>query len=253
MLYGLYLSAQGAETQQMKMDVIANNMANASTTSFKRDLAIFRTHAPYDAKNGPPRDLPRDQLDQTGGITVGEVFTDFSNGPLVRTRSDFDVALQGTGFFRVNAGGQPMLTRDGRLALSERGELVHSEHGWPFLGANGQPIVVPQGTESVDVATDGTIYQVINGERNALGQLDVVRPQSLRSLEKVGNNLYAAAGRLVPAFGAQVKQGYVESSGTNSVQEMIALISASRVFETNVNMLRLQDDGLGRLLQGVRE
>lgn len=253
MLYGLYLSAQGAETQQMRIDVIANNLANASTNSFKRDLAVFRTHAPYDARNGAPADLPPDQLNQIGGTSVGGVVTDFSNGSLTRTRGRFDVALQGPGFLRVKAEGQPMLTRDGRLAVNDRGELVHSEHGWPMLAAGGQQIVIPPNAKDVEITEDGTVWQVGDfGIRNSLGQLDVVQPESLANLEKVGNNLYTGGGRLKPAGAeVQVKQGYLEASGTNSVTEMLHLIEASREFETNINMLKMQDDGLSQLLQSL--
>lgn len=253
MIYGLYLSAQGAEAQAMRIDVIANNLANASTNGFKRDFPFFQTHATFDELNGLPVDVTEDQLEQTGGIAAAGVATDHSPGPLQSTQGDFDLAIGGEGFFRVVADGKPALTRDGQFTLNDRGELVTLGNGYPVLGNNGQPVVFPADTRKAQFNPDGTIQAFDSvGLPIAVGELDIVRPESYEQLVKVGNNLLAGGGRLQPApTDTQVLQGYLEGSGTNSVMEMVQLIEASREFETNLNMLRLQDDAMGRLLQAV--
>ena len=253
MIYGLYLSAQGAEAQAMRIDVIANNLANASTNGFKRDFPVFQTHEMFDQLHGVPADIPADQLNQTGGITAAGVVTDYSQGPMQLTKGDFDLAIAGEGYFRVVANGQPSLTRDGQFTMNDRGELVTVGHGYPVLGNNGQPVVFPVDTKKAQFNPDGTIQAFDSlGLPINVGQLDIVRPESYEQLMKVGNNLLVGGGRLQSVSKeTQVMQGYLEGSGTNSIMEMVDLIQASREFETNLNMLKLQDDAMGRLLQAV--
>ncbi len=253
MLYGLYLSAQGADAQQLRIDVLSNNLAHASTTAFKRDFAFFRNHATFDELNGTGADVPEDQMLQSGGVTLGGIGTDFSTGPLQPTGSDFDFALAGPGFFRVLANGVPHLTRDGRFSLNQRGELVTADEGWPVLANGGQPVVMSTEGERLVVGADGQITQVnYDGSRGLLGRFDLVQPEFPEALQKVGRNLYVGGGEELPAGSeVEVKQRYIEGSGTNSVMEMVDLIQASREFETNINMIKLQDEALGRLLQSV--
>lgn len=249
MIYGLYLSAQGADVQSMRQDVIANNLANASTNAFKRDFAVFQAHPPADQNAN--EELPGNLGDSTGGISLAEVATDFSNGPLVRTGGTFDLALSGPGFLQVTDGQQQFLTRNGQLARNTLGELVTHESGHAVLGSDGVPITIPAEAEQIEVASDGTVFQIGPGNsRSELGKLDIVRPTSFDQLVKVGNSLYRSAADVEPAGEeVQVQQGFLESSGTRPVLEMMDLIEASRAFEANVNMIKFQDDTLGQLLQ----
>jgi len=253
MIKSLSTAATGMQAQQTNIDVIANNLANASTTGFKRDFPFFQTFPTFDEINGTGPDVPEDQLNHSGGVSVAGVVTDHAGGPLEQTHGDYDLALAGDGFFRVLADGQPAMTRDGRFTLNEQGELVTVGHGWPVLSNTGQRFFFPPDTQKAEFSSDGTVWAVDNiGGRANLGELDLVRPESYPSLVKTGNNLFVGGGRPVPAGPElQVMQGYLEGSGTNSIQEMVHLIQASRDFETNLNMMRLQDDALGRLLQAV--
>jgi flagellar basal body rod protein FlgG len=252
MLYGLYLSAQGAGAQSTRLDVIANNLANASTNGFKRDLAVFMAHRPYDEEYGASTEPPGGLNNSTGGVSPVEVVTNFAPGPIVPTGGTWDVALAGPGFLRVSDGQQEFLTRDGRLTVNAQGELVTGEHGHHVLGTGGGKITVPADATEIQIAADGTINAGSASERAAIGQLDVVLPQSPGALEKFGRNLYRATGSIVPAGAqAQVRHGYLEGSGTQPVTEMMHLIEASRALETNINMIRFQDEALGRLLQSM--
>jgi flagellar basal-body rod protein FlgF len=253
MLYGLYLSAQGAEIQSRRLDVIANNMANADTVGFKRDRTVFAELLPYDLDRGSPSQMPSHLAESTGGAALGEVMTDHSSGPLMSTGGRFDLALHGAGFLRVTDGEQEFLTRDGQLTLSPRGELITRSAGLRVLDADGEPLTVPDNTKDVTIGEDGTLVAVDDeGVSAAVGRIDLVQPRSLRDLEKVGENRYRAEGPLLPAAGsARVRQGYLEGSGVEAVRETVQMIEASRAFEMNLNVLRLQDETLARLIQAI--
>jgi flagellar basal-body rod protein FlgF len=253
MLYGLYLSAQGAEIQSKRLDVIAHNMANADTVGFKRDRAVFGEMLPYDLEFGSPSRMPSHLAESTGGAAIGDVVTDHSSGPLTGTGGRFDLALQGAGFLRVTDGEQEFLTRDGQLALSPRGELVTRSAGLRVLDADGEPIALPDGTKDVTIREDGTLVAVdAEGVAAAVGRIDLVQPRSLRELEKVGDGRYRTEGPLRPAGrSVTVRQGYLEGSGVEAVHETVQMIEASRAFETNLNVLKLQDETLSRLIQAI--
>lgn len=251
MIHGLYLSGQGAQIQSTRQDVIANNLANASTNSFKRDLVRAQSHPTWDAAQGSAGKLPGNLELLPGGVTPLDTVTDFSAGQMVSTQGAFDVALSGKGFLRVSDGKKPYLTRDGQLSVTSDGRLVTREHGYAVLNGSGSPI---SGIDTSDSAPplvfqpDGAVVQ--GGDE--VGRLALVEPASYQQIEKVGNNLYTAPGKLNPAGPElEVRQGYIEASGTNPVTEMMQLIEASRAFEANVNMVKYQDDSLGRLLQSV--
>ncbi len=252
MLYGLYLSAQGAQVQSKRLDVIANNLANADTAGFKRDLAVAQTYHPFDVEHGTGRNLPGHLERVTGGTSITDVITDYKNGSLEETGARFDVALEGQGFLRVSDGQKEYLTRDGSLTQNAVGELV-TEQGDRVLSTNGTPIVIPPNATEISIGADGVISVMDElGGQTPLAQLDVVLPQSLADLQKVGDNRFAASGPTSAAGPAtRVRQGYVEGSGVNSISETVQMIEASKAFETNLNLLKLQDETLSRLLQAV--
>lgn len=253
MLYGLYLSAQGAQNQALRLETIANNVANANTTAFKRDLAVFQDHLPFDLERGhlthPPGNLNR----STGGTTIALTQTDFTEGPLINTRSDFDVAITGPGFLQVKNGPQTFLTRNGQLTQNDLGEIVTEDQGWPVLSTEGRSIVVPAGASQVTITTEGRVFAGNEfGEFIALGQLNVVEPANLDALEKLGDSLYRSRGPLKPPSPeVQIRQGYLEASGVNPIGETVQMIEATRAFETNLNMIKFQDESLSRLLQSM--
>lgn len=253
MIYGLYLSSQGADAQSTRLDVISNNLANASTSAFKRDLAVFQALDPHDVKEGVATQSPGQLNDSTGGVALADVYTDFANGPLTRTGGQFDVALAGPGFLKVSDGQQEFLTRNGRLGIDNDGYLVSEELGMRVLSSSGAPLEIPADAGDIEVAPDGTLYTVSpSGQRTSFDTIGLFQPDSLDDLQKVGNSLYRAGGEVASAGGrAQIKQGFLEASGTNSVTEMVEMIGASRAFETNVNMIKYQDEALGLLLQAV--
>ena len=248
MLYGLYLSAQGAQVQTLRQEVVSNNLANASTASFKRDLVTAQSHLPYDVEDGKPGWINDSLKNMPGGVTAAEVATDFSQGDLSQTKGSFDLALKGKGFLRVSDGKKSFLTRDGQLAVGPQNQLVTRDTGLAVLNTSGQPILNVDPERSIEVLADGSIFQ---GDTE-LGKLGIVEPRSYSELSKVGRNLYSTPGKLTPAKPeTEVKQGYIESSGIRPVASMMELIESSRVLEANVNMIHYQGDSLSRLLDSL--
>ena len=124
MPYGLYLSAEGAQAQNRRMEVVANNLANVDTVGFKRQLACFQARFTEAAEQGI--ELPGDGglADLGGGVMLHDAQTDFSVGPLKHTRLPTDLAINGDGFFAVQKGKDVLLTRAGNFALDPRGPGV---------------------------------------------------------------------------------------------------------------------------------
>jgi flagellar basal body rod protein FlgG len=253
MLYGLYTSAQGIQAQSFRVDVIANNLANASTTGFKRDLAIFQSHRPYDVENGLSSEPPGNQNALSGGLSTSQVATDFSTGPMTHTGATYDVALTGHGFFQVSDGQQRYLTRNGQFTVATNGDLVAQGSGMRVQSTVGGPISIPAEAVRVEIADDGTLTTVgTDGAQTQLARLALVQPASEGQLQKIGNSLYRTDGSVSPAGpDLQVRQGYVEGSGVSAMSEMVQMIQASRAAEANVNMIKFQDDALDRLLQAA--
>ncbi|MFH5803781.1 flagellar hook-basal body protein [Alienimonas sp. DA493] len=271
MLYGLYQSAQGAAANQRQLEVTANNMANAGTAGFKRDLALaghYRPHADnrlsFGGSSGPPSladlpgagpfDLGSALARMTGGNGLAATAIDLAQGPLNETGGDLDVALAGPGFFQVQSEDGPVLTRDGRFTRAADGTLVTADGGRPVLDEGGDPLTIPPDAARIGVTPDGTVSAAFaDGTNYPLGKLGLVSPTDPTSLVKRGDGLLtAAATRPIDPRRTAVRQGFVEGSGVDSVKETMSMIAASRGFETNVNLVKLQDDTLGRLLAAAR-
>ncbi|MBX3447975.1 MAG: flagellar hook basal-body protein [Planctomycetaceae bacterium] len=252
MLYGLYLSAQGAEAQAMRQTIVANNLANAGTTSFKRDLAVFRAHQPHDRLNGERAEPPPTINDQTGGVTLDSTLIDYSQGSLRETGGRFDLALLGPGLLEVTDGTTTSWTRDGRLTRTADGELVTANGGLKVLGEDGNSIELPLEATDLEIGADGRVYAIdALSQRLEVGQLRLREPVDPVQLIKLGDNRYSSIGDMIPAESTVVRQGSVEESGTRPLLETLELIESSRNFEMNMNLIKMQDEMLGQLLQAA--
>jgi flagellar basal-body rod protein FlgF len=248
MIYGLYLSAQGAQIQSLRQEVVANNLANAATTSFKRDLLRVQAHDPYDLAEGQSGQMPDKVRQMPGGVAPAGTVTDFSQGSLSRTGSAYDLAIAGPGFLRVANGDETFLTRDGQLTLDAQNQLVTRDQGFVVLGPTGTPLPTLNPNLPIEIRADGGVTQ--GGAEVA--RLGIVEPSSYDEIGKLGKNMYSTTGDLAPAGPeTAVKQGFLESSGVQPTQAMMELIESSRAFEANINMIRFQDEALGRLLQSL--
>lgn len=243
MNYGLYISATGVLTNMHRQDVLANNLANAQTAGFKRDLVAFSQRLPESQENPAAFDLSNDLLDKLGGgLTVHPTITDYTPGSLQNTGNALDVALDGRGFFAVQ-NKQPdgsittSLTRDGRFTLAPDGQLITTVGGHAVLDKSGQPIRVNPALP-VTIDPTGRITQA----GNIAGQLQVATVGDGQSLEHLGQGLYAAPENLqTDNFHGRVKQGFVEQSNVDPVQGMVELIKTTRSINDNATMIRYTD------------
>ncbi len=247
MPYGLYISAEGAHAQAKRLEVIANNMANVDTVGFKRQLAIFQARSTEAIDQGSDYPGSGSINDIGGGITVRETKTDFSMGPLDRTGIPTDMAIEGEGFFVVEKGGTPYLTRAGNFRLTSRGALV-TQQGYAVLGENGAPVVLDRPDLPFEVTANGAIVQA--GVRRDLA---IAAPPAPSELLRVGENLFQPLTEPEPLAPdrRRVVNGCLELSGVRPALEMVEMIEASRVLEANANMMRVQDQMLSGLVNRV--
>jgi flagellar basal-body rod protein FlgF len=246
--YGLYISAEGAAAQQRRLEVIANNMANSDTVGFKQDVATFQARYSEAIQRGmaSPGDQSINNLG--GGVKMFDVATDFSKSSLATTNKQLDFAIPGKGFFHVQGeDGKVYLSRAGDFSLDPKGRLVTNEGGFPVLDQQFSEILISDEAPWY-MTPDGFIVQ--DGGAKAIG---LSQPKSLAELEKVGNNMFRPTGKLepVPLAERNVRQGFLEVSGSNPVNQMMAMIESTRGFEANSRMIQAQDSAIGTLVGRV--
>ncbi|MGQ9574501.1 MAG: flagellar hook-basal body protein [Thermoguttaceae bacterium] len=247
MPYGLYISAEGAQAQTRRMEVIANNLANVDTVGFKRELAVFQSRYAEAIEQGLDDPGSGTINDVGGGIMLRQTATDFSAGPMKRTGVPTDMAIFGEGFFLIQKGQEQYLTRAGNFRLTERGELV-TQRGYAVLSDQGAPIVIDPRNGPHEVMPSGAIRQP-GGTQN----LALVCPASLGDLVKVGENLFRCLSepQPVPAGQRHVAGGYLEMSGVRPTTELVQMIEASRAVEANLSLMQAQDQMLAGLINRI--
>lgn len=248
MPYGMYISAEGAQVQQRRLEVIANNLANVETAGFKRDVAMFQARFAEAIQQGTDYPHSQSQNDIGGGVKIIDVATDFSGSSLRETGMQTDFAVNGDGFFQVRgADGEVYLTRAGNFTLDANGRLVTQTDDMPVLSDSGGEITIDD-TKPWEVYPGGNIMQ--DGSTTAIG---LVRPQSLGDLVKVGANLFKplAPAEKVAEAERDIRQGYLEQSGVNPTREMMAMIETSRAFEANTRLIQHQDSMISGLISRV--
>ena len=259
MINSLWISKTGMEAQQMQLDVISNNLANSSTTGFKRANAVFEDLMYQNLRQVGSNSTEQSQL-PTGlqvGLGVRTVATSrsFSQGSLQQTSNNLDVAIQGNGFFQVTMpDGTTNYTRDGSFQVNSQGQLVTAT-GLPI--ANG--VTVPANATSVAIGGDGTVTAQIPGsvEPQGIGTIALASFINPAGLDPKGQNLYAES----PASGqpnagtpgadglGSLMQGFVETSNVNVVQELVTMIQTQRAYEMNSKAIQTSDQMLQKLAQ----
>ncbi|CAN5706456.1 flagellar basal-body rod protein FlgG [soil metagenome] len=259
MINSLWISKTGMEAQQTQLDVISHNLANVSTTGFKRASAVFEDLMYQNLRQVGANSTEQSQL-PTGlqlGLGVRTVATSrsFTQGSMQQTNNQLDLAIKGNGFFQVTQpDGTIGYTRDGSFQVDAQGRLVTSS-GLPV--ANG--ITVPTGATNVTIGTDGAVSATISGQATpqTIGTLAIANFVNPAGLEPRGENLYAetaASGQ--PQGGTAgtnglgtVMQGFLETSNVNVVQELVSMIQTQRAYEMNSKAIQTSDQMLQKLAQ----
>jgi flagellar basal-body rod protein FlgF len=235
---GLFAAASGMLADQIRQDVIANNLANATTAGFKGDTAVGEAFP----------SLLINQL-QTGatvgklglGSRITEVATDGSQGALRQTGNTYDLAVAGDGWFSVQGPNGVAYTQNGAFTTDAKGQLVTAD-AQPVLDDGGRPITVGN---NATISPDGRVS--VDGRQVAKLAVTVLDP---KRLHKLGDNLYTGTV-MKGATPGRVEQGYLESSNVNSVKEMVDLISTMRSFEAGQKAVQALDDTLGKAVNDV--
>src|SRR5215469_3401423 len=254
MFSSLWIAKTGLDAQQTQMDVISNNLANASTTGFKSSRASFQDLMYQN--EGQPGSQTTQQTEAPSGLLLGTgvkvVGSEklFNQGALTQTGNSLDVAVQGNGFLQVSLpDGTVAYTRDGSLHEDSNGQVVTAD-GYPLVPS----ITLPANVNSITIGTDGTVSVTANGS-TAPTQVGVVQLANFVNpggLQPMGQNLYLETQSSGTAQTGQpgingmgtLAQGSLESSNTNVVAEMVNMIEAQRTYEMNSKSISAVDDML---------
>jgi flagellar basal-body rod protein FlgG len=254
MFRSLQIAATGMLAQETQLNTVANNMANANTTGFKRQTAEFEDLLYQNQRYaGPTTDGGSTAPTQTqigSGSRVVATSRSFAQGTLQQTGNTYDLGIQGPGFFQVmRPSGELAYTRAGALKLDNQGRIVTSD-GFPLQ----PPVTVPNNATSVTIGSDGTVTATEPNQTAAvpLGQLQLATFTNSDGLNALGQNLFeatASSGQPLsgsPGVGAlgTLQQGSLESSNVDIVNEMVNLISAQRAYEINSKVVTAADEML---------
>lgn len=228
----LYVGLSRQMTLRRELDVVANNIANANTTGFKVEDLMVRTEQAKPAKTLDGGSAVKFVLDSG-------VARDFTQGAMTKTGGDFDLAIEGKGFFRVQTAAGDRYTRDGRFTTNPTGQLT-TQSGHLVLDDGGGPITIDPTLGPVNVGKDGVVSQ----GAVRVGRIAIVRPDNLASMAKDGDNLYrnTTNAALQPAPDASVHQGMLEASNVQSVVEITKLIQVQRAYESVSRMMDSNSD-----------
>ncbi len=240
MIRGVFHSTAGMNYLRYKQEITSNNIANAVTTGFKKDRIFLKTLERLNAE------AKMNATEQRNLDNVDEHFTDFTQGGYNVTNNPLDFALDGPGFFSVETANGVRYTRNGNLALDEN-KLLITSNGYPLLGENGQ--IQINGDEAW-IDDNGYVY--VDGAQ--LDRLVLVEFQNPQRLAKSGDGLYANPGNEPAIQGAPntlVRQGVLEESNVNIIEEMVNLIAETQDFETGQKSISMQDATLDRAVNEV--
>jgi flagellar basal body rod protein FlgG len=238
-------AASGMRARMESLDMLANNLANASTGGYKTDREFFGLYVSQDAQEidseglaGSPDQLP----------VIEKQYTDFSQGTIHSTDNPLDFALSGRGFFAVNGPTGPLFTRNGSFKLTPAGVLVTSD-GMPLRNKNGGGAIQTRSTSNLEVTADGTVLQ----DGQPLGKFDVVSFDEPKQLNKQGMNYFHQIDPALTAStsDAQVYQGKLEGSNVGSAESSVRLISVLRQFEMLSKAINIGSDMDKQALQDV--
>lgn len=263
MMRALWTAASGMTTQQTNVDTISNNLSNINTTGFKKEAAQFKTLLYQTIQN---TQTDRDGNDKPMGAQVGlgvrtsAVRSIFTQGAPTETGNDYDFYIDGDGFFAVTLpNGGTGYTRNGsfQLAIGENGLTLATTDGNPVLDSNGQQIVIDPKYTAADITVDSNgylCYPDANNNQQSIGvQIGLVQFANpgglLKSSDSIllqtnasGEPVFESSGTAITK--SKIRQGYLEASNVESIEEMVNLIVAQRAYEMNSKIISASDQML---------
>ena len=249
----LTTAATGMLAQQTNVEVISNNLANMNTTGFKRQRAEFQDLLYQTVEQMGAASSDAGTIVPTGvqvglGVQTASIYRVTEQGALSNTGNELDMAIQGSGFFRVQMpDGSDAYTRAGNFSISPEGQVVTADG---YTVAPG--IAIPQDARTISINQQGQVQALIDGETEpqVLGQLELVTFFNSAGLDARGDNLFAETAASGPANAGTpgspgygiVRQGFLEASNVNAVSEITSLIQAQRAYEMNARVITASDE-----------
>lgn len=257
----LWVAKTGLDAQNTNVSVIANNLANVSTISYKKGRAVFEDLL-YQNIRQPGAASSQNTTIPSGlmlgtGVSLVATQKDFSQGSFLNTENQLDVAIQGKGFFEVLLpDNSQAYTRAGNFQLDNAGQLV-TPNGYVLQPA----ITIPEGTQSITIGTDGTVSVLVQGQDTPqqVGNIQTSQFINPAGLQPLGENLYritnSSGNPLAGVPGENglgtLKQGALESSNVNVVEELVSMIEAQRAYEMNAKSIETVDQMLQFVTQSL--
>ncbi|HVN25577.1 MAG TPA: flagellar basal-body rod protein FlgG [Syntrophorhabdales bacterium] len=254
MIRSLWTAATGMATQQKHLDVISNNIANVNTNGYKRSRADFQELMYQNLRMAGVRSEQGNQVPTGIQIGLGSMLASvqklFTQGDYQQTQNSLDLAVEGIGFFQITLPtGDKAYTRSGSFKTDSQGRVVTAD-GYLFEPA----LTIPQGATAISIEVDGTVSVTLQGQPKPqqIGKIELATFQNQAGLAAIGKNLFVetdASGTPIVGspnlngFGS-IRQGYLEMSNVDIVQEMVDLIIAERAYEVNSKAIQAANDML---------
>jgi flagellar basal-body rod protein FlgG len=252
MIRSLWTGTTGMHSQQLNIDVISNNLANVSTSGFKKSRADFQDLL-YQTIKVPGSQSSTDTESPTGilvglGVKPAAVSKVFTQGDLIQTENELDVAIEGQGFLQIEMpNGNTGYTRSGALKRDSNGRLTNSD-GYPILPA----ITIPDGSRQITIGESGIVSAIVGADTvsTEVGTIELASFTNNGGLSAIGKNLFvetAASGAAqtgtpgTDGYGTLL-QTFLEGSNVNIVEELASMITTQRAFEINSKTIQTSDE-----------
>lgn len=245
MIKGLYTAASSMLANQRKMNLISNNLANVSTTAYKKDEGIQESFPEMLISRIEKDKKPREIGFLGTGTRLQETYTDLTQGSLYATGNELDLAIEGDGYFVVETPEGIRYTRNGNFSLNDNGQIVTNQ-GYLVMGEEGPMQTIPG--RSIQIDESGQLYlDNLRGD-----SFLVVNFANTDQLTKIGENLYTSEVEGEEELADfQIRQGYVENSNVNVVQEMVKMIETNRYYTANQKVITAYDSTLDKVVNSV--
>jgi flagellar basal-body rod protein FlgF len=219
-----------------ELNSVANNIANVSTAGYRREGMLFSEYV----RALEPQDRSISQAN------IGGHYFDATPGALTQTGGQFDVAIEGEGYFQVETPFGERLTRHGGFMVDAEGQLITSD-GHRVLGDGGSPIAIPAEATSITIAQDGSIA----ADGAPIGRIGLVTADPT-TLAREGANLLRADGETTQIENPKLRQGFIEESNVNAVLEVSRLIEVQRAYEMGQQLLKDEDERISKTVDAMR-